>query len=298
MTPDEPILVVGATGRLGMETVRLLADSHKRVRAVVRATTEAAKRKGIDALPVETMIADLKDPSSLTPACDGASVVISMATALTSRQSGDSFQTVDDLGQVSLVRAAKEAGVKHFVFASCPPNPIDYDFQRARRTVEAELLASGMSFTILQPAAFMEIWLSPALGFGPLTGRARILGDGDQPVSWVSIHDVARLAVVASEGGRCANQVIPIGGPDALSPLQVIGIFEALGAPKVSLEHVPLAVLNEMFVGASNPIEQALAASMLATAQGQVIGAGLAQEVLPGRLVSVRDFARRALAVK
>ena len=78
-----------------------------------------------------------------------------------------------------------------------------------------------MSFTILQPTAFMEIWLSPIVGFDPAGGHVRILGDGQRQVSWVSIQDVARFAVAATEGGAFSNLVLPLGGPDPLTQLQV-----------------------------------------------------------------------------
>ncbi|MEP6652962.1 MAG: SDR family oxidoreductase [Myxococcales bacterium] len=299
-TPASPrtndrILVVGATGLLGMEIVRLLCDAQKRVRAVVRDGSDPAKRAAIGKLPVESVAADLKDPRSLEAACEGVNTVISTATAIMSRREGDSLREVDELGQVALVGAARKAGVRHLVFLSFLPNDLEYDFQRAKRRVEAELRASGISFTVLQPAAFMEIWLSPALGFDPVGGRARILGDGNEPVSWVSTHDVARFAVAASEGGLFAGKTVPLGGPDALSPLQVINIFEGLGPTRIGLEYVPQEALRAMLDGARNPVEQALAASMLATARGQVINPQPAQDLLPGRMVSVRDYASRLL---
>jgi hypothetical protein len=50
-----------------------------------------------------------------------------------------------------------------------------------------------------------------------------------------------------------------------------------------------------MLAGAKNPVEQAFAAGMLTTARGQVVNPQAAQELLPGRMVSVRDYASRIL---
>jgi NADH dehydrogenase len=278
-----------------MEIVRLLCDAQKQVRAVVRDGSDPGKRAAIGKLPVEVVAADLKDPPSLARACEGVSAVVSTATAIMSRREGDNLRDVDELGQIALVRAAKKAGVKHFVYISFLPTEADSDFQRAKRSVEAELQQSGLSFTILRPTAFMEIWLSPALGFDPSHGRARIVGDGSGAMSWVSLHDVARFAVAASEGGPFAGKTIPLGGPDALSLMQVVGIFEGLGAGKVGVEHVPEAALQGMLAGAKNPVEQAMFAGMLTTARGQVVNPQAAQDLLPGRMVSVRDYASRIL---
>ena len=288
-------LVVGATGFLGGEIVKLLCDAKHSVRAVVREGADPAKRGRIQALPVESVVADLKDPASLARACQGVTTVISTATALVSHRDGDSITSVDETGQLALVDAAKAAGVRRFIYVSFLPNDVEYAFQTAKRKVEAALQESGLVFTILRPTAFMELWLSPMVGFDARGGRARILGQGTNPVSWVSLGDVARFAVAAVEREEFANQTIALGGPDALSPLDVVRIFEELGAPKVELEFVPEPALQGMLAAATNPFEQTFAASMLVTARGQVVSPRVAQELLPGRLVAVRDFAARVM---
>lgn len=300
---SDKILVVGATGSLGVEIVRMLCEAGKAVRAVVRGSSatptsgepRADRVARIRALGVETVDADLKQPSTLDVACRGIKTIVSTANALVSREKGDYIATVDEQGQLALIDRALAAGVEHFVFISLLPSEIESAFQTAKRRVEARLQESGLSFTILRATAFMEAWLSPLLGFDPVNGRARILGTGTNPVSWVSAHDVARFAAAATEGQRFAKKTIPLGGPDALTPLQVVKIFEELGAPKIALEFVPEPALQGMLRGASNPIEQAFAAAMLVTAHGQVVSPQAAQDLLPGRLVSVRDFAGRML---
>ena len=63
-----PILVTGATGRVGRQLVAQLAAAGHAVRAVIRDPAKAAS------LPptVEVVVADLTDPRSLTAAFDGA----------------------------------------------------------------------------------------------------------------------------------------------------------------------------------------------------------------------------------
>src|SRR6185503_19386637 len=114
----------------------------------------------------------------------------------------------DEAGQLALLRAAKAAGVRNFIYVSFLPNELEYAFQTAKRKVEAALQESGLVFTILRPTAFMELWLSPVFGFDPRNGRARILGQGTDAVSWVSASDVARFAVAAVEGAQFANQTV------------------------------------------------------------------------------------------
>lgn len=68
----------------------------------------------------------------------------------------------------NLIDAAVRAGVGHVIYTSFSANlDLDFPLGRAKRAVEAHLIASGMAYTILRPSCFMEVWLSPAVGFDP-----------------------------------------------------------------------------------------------------------------------------------
>src|SRR6478736_140506 len=210
------VLLVGSTGLVGREVAKRLRATGSHVRALVRETADPAKLDELRDLGLEVVFGDLKNPNSLAAACSAASVVISTATATTSRQAGDSIESVDRHGTLALVDAASDAGVGSFVFVSMFATPFDFELQRAKRAVEQRLVNSKLDFSILQPAKFMEVWLGKALGFDPVGGAVQILGDGNQAVSWISYVDVARIAVACATGGEAARRVIPLGGPDAL----------------------------------------------------------------------------------
>lgn len=293
---DSRVLVVGATGLLGRQVSRLLREAKRPVRALVRTTSAQETRAWLESNEVELFNGDLKDESSLLRACTNVETVISTASATLSRQEGDSIAAVDEAGQLALVRSAKAAGVKRFVLVSFAPISVDCALQRAKRKVETELVNSGMQFTILQPTNFVDVWLSPALGFDPVHGKARLLGTGEQPVSWVALCDVARFAAAAADSEAMKNTTILLGGPDALSPLQVVKIFEEQGAPKVELEFVPESALQAQLAGSTDAIQEAFAALMLNTARGYVVNARDAVRLLPGQLTTVRDYAKRVLS--
>jgi NADH dehydrogenase len=291
------ILVVGSTGFLGGEVCRLLRTAGKPVRALARPTADAAKRAALEKHGAEVHHGDLKQRESLVAACRGATTVISTASATLSRQEGDSIETVDRDGQIALVEAAKAAGVRHFVYVSFAPLPTDFALQRAKRAVEARVRESGMAYTILQPTDFMEVWLSPALGFDAAHGKARVLGAGDKPVSWISLGDVARFAAAAVDAPAARGGTFPLGGPEGVSYLDAIRIFEELGAPKVAVEHVPESALEAQLAGANGALEEAFGALMLCTARGALVDSSAALAAMPiGPLTSVRDYAKHALS--
>ena len=221
----------------------------------------------------------MKNPESLASACRDVSVVVSSATAMMSQQPGDTLQAVDEDGQLSLIAAAERAGVEHFVFVSFPPTDLDSPLERAKRKVEKRLQSGSLSYTILQAVNF-GMWLSKMLGFDPVGGQVVIFGDGTRPVSWISVRDVARFAAAAADGRQFAGKVLPLGGPEPLSPLKVIDIFRELGVKNVLVQHVSESALRDELGLASNPRAKTFAASKLSTALGQVVD--------PGRSLSYR----------
>jgi uncharacterized protein YbjT (DUF2867 family) len=290
-------LVIGATGLVGLEACRRLRESGAAVRALIRPTADAQKRAELERLGVELAQGDLKDPASLARACAGAQSVISTASSTLTRQSGDSIETVDRRGQLALVDAARTAGVEHVVFVSFRDNPaIRFPLTEAKREVEQALKTSGMAFTILQASYFMEVWLTPALGFDPANGKVRIYGDGNQPVSWVSYKDVAQAAAAAVSERAARNQVVELGGPQALSPLEVVRMFEAAGAGEIATEHVPATALQAQMNAATDPLEKTFAGLMLQYTGGDAIDSAASSRLFPFRMTSVRDFIAAQLA--
>jgi len=264
-------LIVGATGILGSEICRLLAENRQPQRALVRRTSNPDKVAQLKALEAEVIIGDLKDRRSLDAACRGVTAVISTASSPLSRQEGDSIESVDREGQVNLVEAASAASVKHFVLISFPNVDIDFPLQRAKRAVEDRLQRSGMSYTILQPTFFTEVWLSPALGFDPKNTKAQIYGSGSHKISWISFQDVAKFAVAALDPRLAPNAIIKLGGPEALSPLEAVQLAEQVVGKPIEVQHVPEEALRAQHSGATDSLQQSFAGLMLYYAGGDVI---------------------------
>jgi len=285
-------LIVGATGLVGGEICRRLAADRKPVRALVRPAGDASRIDELRAAGAELATGDLKDPASIQAACAGATAVLSTASSVLSRQPGDTIDGVDRIGQLQLIEAAAAAGVKHFVYASFSPMAEDFALQRAKREVEQALISSGMAYTILRPTFFMEIWLSPALGFDVAARRARIYGAGENPISWISFPNVAEFAVRSLDTPTARNATFTLGGPEAIAPLQVVRIFEELGGAPFTVEYVLESVLRAGKASARRALDEAFAALSLAYAHGDAIDMRATLEAMPVRLVGVREYAK------
>ena len=287
------ILVVGATGLVGSEICRLLLENGKQTRAFVRSTSASEKVERLKEMGAEIAIGDLKDNASVVAACTGVDAVITTANTMHDRMEGDNFSTVDRGGQIGLIDSAKAAGASKFVLVSAP-NMGSFPLGEAKDAVEAHLKNSGVDYTILKPSCFMEIWLSPMLGFDAANATARIYGTGENKLSWISYRDVAKFAVESLKNHAAKNASIELGGPEALSPHEVVAKFEAASGKTFQTEHVPEGILSQQFAAAPDELQKSFAGLMLFCARGHEVDMSETLAAFPVELASVDDFAQAA----
>lgn len=225
------ILVVGATGRLGGIIVKKLLVKGYQVRVLVRenSPSEALAGQGLAytaaelvAAGAEAVTGDMRDRASLDSACQGVETVITSANTVLREFD---IEGVDFGGTLSLIEAAKSTGVKQFIFVSVAgsdsnsPDPV----LRSKSLVEQHLRASGITYTILKPGIFMEVWVAMTVGL-PLQARqpVTLVGQGDHHHAFISQEDVADYAVAAIDNPAARNADIYIGGPAAYSWVEIV----------------------------------------------------------------------------
>jgi NADH dehydrogenase len=288
------ILVAGATGVLGSEIVRRLLARGEKVRAMVRSTSKPESVDRLRKAGAEIVVADLKDPESLGPACAGATAVISGVTTILTSQPGDSFEATDGEGNKALIDAARKAGVKKFVFVSfdakdAPEAPLP----RAKLAAEEHLRKSGLDYTILHPSLFFESWLGPMLFADPAAGTAKVYGPGKQKIRYVAVADVAELAVQSLSSPAASKATIPFGGPEEISQRDAVAIFEEAFGKKFAVTEVPEEALEAQWKAAQNPFEKTFAALMLWVARGLDSGIKPPFDKFPMKMTSPREYVRR-----
>ncbi len=287
------ILVAGSTGMVGSEICRLLGEQGLPFRALVRETTDPAKVEQLKGLGAELVKGDLRDPASLQAACQGVDQVICTVSAMPfSYQPGvNDMQTVDLEGVKALIDAAKAAGVKHLIHTTFSGN-LDRDFplRNAKRAAEQHLKDSGLTYTILRPGDFMEVWLSPAVGFDAANVKATIYGTGDQKLGWISFKDVAQFAVESLENPAAVNCALELGGPEPLSPHEVIKLFEERIGKTFEVTHVPPEALQAQYDGAVDPMQKSFISLMLCYAAGDPIDMTEIKQTFAVKLTPVKDY--------
>ena len=266
------ILVVGATGFVGQAAALRLQQGKNQVRGLVRGGASHPKAKDLKATGIVIAEGDLTHPESLAAACAGVETIVCTATSMPAA-ANDGLRRVDLEGTLALIEAAERAGVQRFVYTSYSGNlRFDSPLETAKRTCEDRLFKGRMQAIILRPSYFMEMWLGPHLGFDPEKGMARIYGSGEAKVSYISAFDVAEFAAAAAVKKIDKRQtILEMGGPEAVSQLDAVGIFEQALSRKIAVEHVPREALQEQHRSATDPLQKTFAALMLGYAQGDVI---------------------------
>ncbi len=219
-------LLVGSTGLLGGLIVSKLVGRGKPVRVMVRRPCNIAG--------VESVLGDLKDPVSLDRACQGITTVITTANSA-QRGGADTIESVDVDGNRALIRAATNAGVRHFVFVSAAfvhinhPNP----FLAAKARTEESLRASGLPWTIIAPHVFLDVWFSLLVG-SALAARVPVslVNGGQKRHSLIAVDDVAEFTTRVVDAPAAIGKDLVLGGPDALSWSDIVAkTSDIIGAP-------------------------------------------------------------------
>jgi uncharacterized protein YbjT (DUF2867 family) len=265
----------------------------------VRSTAEQSKLDHLWDMGVALVYGDLKDRASLVAACQGVDAVIMTASTTISRQPDDSIEAVDHAGALDLVSVAQSAGVRHFVYTSylgsIDTGPDPCPLTLAKRSVERAVQESGMIYTILRPGAFMEIWLGPAVGFDAPNASATIYGSGQSKLSWISLGDVAEFALQSLDNLAARNTVLELGGPEALSQLEVVKLFEEMSGSPFTLTRVPVEALQAQKAAATDSLQHSFATLMLAMTEDHAVEMGETLKLFPMKLASVKDYATRLL---
>jgi divinyl chlorophyllide a 8-vinyl-reductase len=126
----------------------------------------------------------------------------------------DDALAVDYGANATLLEAAREAGVAHFILLSaiCVQKP-RLAFQHAKLKFEAELAASGIGYTIIRPTAFFKS-LSGQVGRVNAGKPFLIFGDGNLTrCKPISDDDLARFIAACIGNPEALGKVLPVGGP-------------------------------------------------------------------------------------
>ncbi|WP_078500755.1 NAD-dependent epimerase/dehydratase family protein [Wenjunlia vitaminophila] len=210
--------VVGGRGFIGGAIVEALRADGWQVTVVTHNARLAAQHAGY-------RWGDMLDPTTLGPAVEGADVVVQSANfpnyPFERPQLHHTFMEYDGIGTERLIRAAKAAGVRRYVFISgvgvtdTPTKPYYQALLRGERAVTE----SGLEAMVLRPAF---VYGPRDNGINRIVRAARFLpvlplpANGDQTHQPVHVDDIGAVVSQAMDPDS-PQGVFEIGGPDRMS---------------------------------------------------------------------------------
>ena len=140
------ILVTGANGRPGRAIIHTLSSKGVQVRAFVHRAEQIEEI--ISAGATEAVAGDMMDQKAVNDAFADVSAVYHICSAINPNE----FQ----IGN-TMIEAAREAKVEKFVYHSVLHSVLqDMPHHQKKLVVEEFLVNSGVPYTIVQPAVFMQ----------------------------------------------------------------------------------------------------------------------------------------------
>ena len=208
------ILVTGAAGKTGRAVITALARKKQSVRALVHREEQVRPVEELGATDI--LVGDMRSIEILERAVDGVESLYHISPNVDPGE----FQ----MGK-SIVASAVSAKVGHFVFHSVlHPQVEAMPHHWMKMRVEEALLGSGLDFSILQPAPYMQN-LHGQLGAILEQGVYEVPYSVNAPMSLVDLEDVAEAAAEVLASPTHAGATYELAGPEILTPKQVAGIL-------------------------------------------------------------------------
>jgi uncharacterized protein YbjT (DUF2867 family) len=244
------ILLTGATGTTGQETVRQLLDKKVPFRVMSR---DIARAKSVLGPDLDYVQGDFAAPDTLAAAFDGIKR-LSLLCAFSEKMVAH---------ELNAVAAAKRAGISHIVkmsaIGSAPDAPTM--IRRWHGEIEQRIEREGFVFTNLR--RFAPFIKKDGVFYAAL---------GDSRVALVDVVDVAAVTVAALTEDGHEEQTYEITGPRAYSYEDCAEILSRVLSKSVRFESVSMSASHKALVDAG--LAKALADALIEIDQMFIDGFG------------------------
>jgi uncharacterized protein YbjT (DUF2867 family) len=242
---DKVILVTGATGHQGGEVARSLLQKGWKVDAFTRGGS-AGPVSGLKSLGARIVTGDMEDKASLDKAMKGVYGVFLVTTSMQGGPEGE-------IKRGKLVAdAAKNAGVKHFIFSSvgAADRHTGIPFFESKREIELYIGDKGISYTFFRPVSFMINFEQPGTRDSILAGKLITPFPENKREQYIALEDLGAFVNIAFENpDNYIGKEIELAS-DELTLYQVADSFSMILGQTVKVENIPLeSILKQMGEG-------------------------------------------------
>lgn len=243
------VVVTGAAGFVGNNTIKLLLERGYSVRAMVRSVEKAKMRLGKFGDQVEIVQGTVEDREGLKRVMKDATAVVH-TVAISMEKGGQTYDEVNYQGTINVVDAAEHAGVKRFINISQngADSKLPYRFLASKGKAQEYVASSKLHWTALRPSAIFGPQDEFFNTFARLVKLTPIvfplIGGGKAAFQPVSIYDVAEATVRSLEDDSTIGKELVLGGPEVLTLGEIEKrVIETLGTRRLMLS-VPVGLLR------------------------------------------------------
>ena len=232
------ILVIGATGTVGSEVLRLLRGRDGiHIRAAVRDKTKSAVLAGPG---VDLVLFNYDKPETYAPACQGIDSIFIVAP----------FNPNGVAQSQAFLRTAGESGVTHVTKLSVIGSVRNITVGKWHAAIDDALKKSGMAWTLLCPGGFMQNFIETS---APQLDGGMYFPAGNAKACFIDTRDIAAIAVKALTEPGHEGKEYTLTGPEDLSYAEVAAIIGEVSGRQIRYIDVPEDAARQAMLAAHLP---------------------------------------------
>lgn len=225
------ILVTSSTGLTGKATVKALSAIGLEVRAMIHSERKADEMIKIGAS--ETIVEDVASYHDLHSAMNGVDTVYYICPTAREDEA--------HIGKLA-IEAAKEVGIKRFIYQSVL-HSIEAALPHHRQKIEVEraLIESGLVYTIVQPAPFMQNILmskKSLMDDGVFAQKFFTAVESTNRINLIDVGDFGNCVADIALDERFEYSTLELCGPQNLSALEMLSDMEHVLDREIKLRYI------------------------------------------------------------
>lgn len=225
------ILVTSSTGLTGKAVVNAMASRGIEVRAMIHSDRKTNEMRGLGA--TDTISGDIASYDDLLSAMKGMDTVYYICPTAREDEA--------EIGKMA-IKAAKESEIKRFIYQSVLHSiepKLTHHLQKLE--VERVLVDTGLVYTIVQPAPFMQNILNAkeALVNNKVFVQKFFKGRGSvNRINLIDVKDFGNCVAEIALGTMYHYATLELCGPDNLSVSQMLSAMENVTGEEIKMKYI------------------------------------------------------------
>ncbi len=224
------ILITGANGQTGHAIIKKLLSKRKRIRALVHKPEQISEMKLLG--DIDVIVGNMMDQNAINAAFSGVTTAYHICSALNPNEV--------EIGKIA-INAAKTSKIEQFIYHSVLHSVLqDMPHHQKKLMVEELLVNSGLPYTIIQPAVFMQNILESWASLVELSVfRQKFFTTSETRMCMLDLTDLAEAISIIISDKSYIGATYELCGPENLSLSEMVATLEKHFGREIKVETPP-----------------------------------------------------------